>query len=413
MYPLHTPEVVILDRVRQDPLANARLERMLAAIETDRLTEVDEAGFNDLVAQRGWNRGGWRTGQYRMTEPPPLLFSTFRWASAEEFAELRARYPNLTGTLWLGQAPWTFRDASTLRRDQSCVCQSAWEIHCAYGCLHACDYCHVPNWFLINLNLEELAKRVRAFGETVPEQNLYKFDNMTDTIALEPEYGASAVMVPLFADWPGRYLLLYTKSDNVDHLLELPHNGKTMVSWSLSSARVAEQIEKGTPSMEARIAAIEKCQRAGYTVRVRISPICPIRDWREDYRELVQQLLTRTRPDVISLDVLGWMDPATMKEALDVSLFENQYAAVLDKLIAEGFRRLGKHVFPHDMRAEILRFVIAQIHEICPEQPVSLCMETVDMWRELSPELGRMAPGNYACCCGPTSVPGHPLVGPR
>tara|TARA_B100001971_G_C17925321_1_gene399890 strand:+ start:135 stop:290 length:156 start_codon:yes stop_codon:yes gene_type:complete len=50
------------------------------------------------------------------------------------------------------------------------------------------------------LNLEELAEKVRAFGETIPEQNLYKFDNMTDTICLEPEYGASEIMVNMFAD---------------------------------------------------------------------------------------------------------------------------------------------------------------------------------------------------------------------
>lgn len=410
MYSVHVPEVVILDRVRKDARAHARLERMLSGLTTDRVTEVDEAGFEELATARGWNRGGFRTGQYRMTAPPTLIFGTFRWLEPEEFQALRRRYPNLTGTLWLGQDPWTFRDAVRYRKEQNCVCQPAWELHCAYGCLHACDYCHVPNWFLVNLNLEELAARVRAFGDDIPEQNLYKFDNMTDTITLEPEYGASRVMVRLFARWPGRYLLLYTKSDNVDHLLDLPHEGKTVISWSLGSRTVAERIEKGTPSPAARIRAMEKCRAAGYRVRARISPLCPVRGWREEYAELVHELLRRVRPDVITVDVLGWMEAATMKEALDLSLFDERYASAVKELISGGFQRNGKHVFPPALRADLLRFVIREIRAVAPRQPVSLCMETVAMWQELAAELAPMTPAHYACCCGPSSVPGHPLL---
>ena len=407
MYEVHTPEVVVLDRVRVDARAAARLERMMSAVAADRVTEVDDAGLAELVEARGWNRGGKRTGQFRMERAPALIFSTFRWSAPSDLA---GRYPALRGPLMLGRGAWGFRDREQLMRAQHCVCQSAYEIHCAYGCLHACDYCHIPPYFVIMLNLEELAERVRGFGETIPWQQLYKFDNGTDTICLEPEYGASRIMVGLFADWPGRYLLLYTKSDNVGHLLGLDHRGHTLISWSLSSRTVAERIEKLAPSLERRLRAIERCEAAGYPVRVRISPICPIRDWRDEYRQMIQELLARTRPQVISIDVVGWMTAAQMKDALDTTLFDEEYAAALDRLDAEGFRPLGKHLFPHEMRADILRFVVDEIQRIRPEQPVSLCMETTAMWEELGPRLGT-SPDHYACCCGPTSVPGHPLLG--
>ena len=98
-----------------------------------------------------------------------------------------------------------------------------------------------------------------------------------------------------------------------------------------------------------------------------------------------------------------------MRDAMDLSLWDERYVAALDKLEAEGFQPVGKHVFPHEMRAEMLRFVIEEIKRHRPEQPVSICMETTDMWRELGPLMG-MTPENYVCCCGPTSVPGHPLL---
>ena len=409
MYTMHAPEVVFLDRVREDPRAAARLERMLAAISASQVTGVDDAGLAELVEARGWKQGGKRTGQYRLDRAPALIFSTFLWLSPEELAERRAKHPALRRDLLLGTGAWNFRDSVPQRETRKCVCQSAWEIHCGYGCLHACDYCHVPPYFLIMLNLEELADKVREFGATIPWQNLYKFDNGTDTITLEPEYGASEVMVDAFADWPGRYLMLYTKSDNVDHLLDLDHRGHTLISWSLAGDTAGTLIEKKTPSPDARIAAMVKCQAAGYPVRVRLSPICPVRNWRDENRDVIRRLLARVRPEVITIDVLGWMTAAQMKDGLDVSLLEPGYAAELERLDAEGFDPKGKHLFPHEMRADILRFAIQEIKAASPDQPVSLCMETTDMWRELGPLLA-MEPDHYACCCGPTSVPGHPLL---
>ena len=259
------------------------------------------------------------------------------------------------------------------------------------------------------LNLEELGARLREFGETIPEQKLYKFDNYTDTVCLEPEYGASKVMVETFADWPGRYLLLYTKSDNVEHLLDLSHNGHTLISWSLSGPTVAEKIEKRTPRVADRITAMAQCEQAGYAVRARISPICPVQGWREEYAATIDDLLARVHPEVITIDALGWMQPQQMAEALDVSLFEKAYADEARRMLDEGVEVKGKHFFSHAMRAEILRFVIEEIHRRRPGVPVSLCMETPEMWRELG-DLVQMAPGDYVCTCGPTSVPGHPMM---
>ena len=412
MYAVSTPEVIVLDRVRANPEANARLNRMLAAIQTDAVTEVDDAGLSALITERGWTGLAPRTGQRRIERDPALIFGTFRWFEPEQLRALAAEYPNLNTNLLLGQEWTDFRDHTHFRREQDCICQSAWEIHCAHGCLHACDYCFVPPYFNIMLNLEELARELRSLGERHPAQKLYKFDNRTDTIALEPEYGASEIMVDLFSDWGDRYLLLYTKSDNVDHLLDLRHNGHTLVSWSLNCDTAVNAIERKTPSLDARITAIRKCQDAGYGVRVRFSPMVPVKNWREEYADMVDRVLSRTTPEVISLDVVGWMQPQDMKDALDTSVFDPEYADALEKRIEEKFVTPGKHLFPHEMRSKMLRYVIEYVRKVHPEQPISLCMETADMWKELG-SLTHMRPGDYACVCGPTSVPGNKNLLPR
>ena len=410
MYEINPPEVIILDRVRKAPETAARLERMLDHVNTPSIVEVDDAGLAEVFEARGWHRGGKRTGQYHSDRDPALIFNAYRWGPQDEMSELMEKYPTLRSHSLLGTGAWGFRDAAVSRERQSCVCQSAYEIHCAFGCLHACDYCHVLPYFNIMLDIEELVQKVKEFGETIPHQGLYKFDNQTDQITLEPEYGASKIMVEMFADWPGRFLLLYTKSDNVQHLLDLDHRGHTLISWSIAAETAANKIEKKTPSLQRRIVAMERCQQAGYPVRIRFSPMCPLKNWREEHRDMIHRVLALVKPEVISIDVIGWMNPDQMKDAIDMDLFDPDYVAALDRRIEEGFKRDGKHVFPHEMRADILRFVIEEIKRLRPDQPVSLCMETTDMWRELG-RLTGMEPDNYVCCCGPTSVPGHELLG--
>ena len=249
----------------------------------------------------------------------------------------------------------------------------------------------------------------------MPWLKLFKYDNQTDQICFEPEYGASELMVRFFAKQPDKHLLLYTKSDNVDHLLGLPHDGHTLISWSLSCDPVAREIEANTPSIASRIEAARACQDAGYTVRARFSPIVPIRNWREEYARTIRAYLARVSPDVITLDVVGWMSPAALCECIDVDSLDPAFGQYVQHLVSDGdpqrgkpYYPNGKQLFSHELRASVYRFFIDEIRRSNPNQPISVCMETPEIWDEFGAELG-MSPDHYACCCGPTSVPGNPL----
>ena len=78
---------------------------------------------------------------------------------------------------------------------------------------------------------------------------------------------------------------MLTKSDNVDDILDLPHNGQTIIAWSMNNTMVSQKFEIGAPSFERRLAAARKVQEAGYRVRIRLDPIVPLRVGREDIEE--------------------------------------------------------------------------------------------------------------------------------
>ncbi|MBC8228981.1 hypothetical protein H8E77_05460 [bacterium] len=419
MVKMKPPKVYVHERVYESELSKNRLDRMMKNIETDDLQLVDDTSLEEAIKTNGWRElAGKRTGEIKRKFDPTIIFNTFRFLPAKEFESLARKYPALSGYNFLGNGHWTFRDATRLN-NLSGVCKSAYEIHSAWGCYHACDYCHVRDFLNIMLNLEEFVEHLDPLVKRENWQQLYKYDNQTDTICFEPEYGASELLVNYFANQDDKYLMLYTKSDNVDHLLNLAHNGHTIINWTLSCDTVAREIEKRTPTMEERIQAAEKCQKAGfdtqatqpkgYTVRFRFSPIIPIKNWQAENRKMIEKLFAKVKPDLITMDVLGWMSAKQIENSIDISLFDDEYKKLVENMAQEGIVNRGKQILPHEARLKIYRFFIEEIRRVSEKTPIAICMETEEMWNVLSDELG-MREDNYACCCGPKSVLGHPML---
>ena len=416
MYEIHPPDVFIHERALATPDRRARVARMLRQVRCSQEPKiVDDKRLNEISVTNDWPaKSALRTGQWKLSDDPVLIFNAFTWDTPDERARLCERYPGLATRMLGGGAPWTLRKGRAFYGRRGTVCQDAWELHSAFGCLHRCDYCHIGGFANIMVNLEEVVERLPGLLDENPWLQLYKYDNQTDTIAFEPEYGASELMVDFFARREREYLMLYTKSDNVDHLLDLNHQGHTIVSFTISSRTVADRVEHNTPGTAERIEAAAKVQGAGYVTRVRFSPILPVRGWQDEMETLIHDLLAVVSPDIITIDLLGWMNPERIEEIVDVSLLDPQFMDGLRVLFSDGspgpaYYPSAKHIFPHELRLEVYNFVIDQVGRRNPRVRVSLCNETTEIWDELGPRIG-MTPKDYVCGCGPTSVPGNPLL---
>ncbi len=419
MYTIKPPAVYIHESVFQSPPAAARAERLLAHVEGPASVTVSDADLDAISREQEWHVTGRRLGQLHRTGDPTLILNTFRWHDAAQAREAARRYPHLARAYLLGTGEWTYRDGRATRATQRGVCQNAWELHSAWGCLHRCDYCDVGTFLNLLVNLEEFVARLDGLVQENPWCRLYKYDNHTDTITFEPEYGASELLSGYFARQPDRYLMLYTKSANVDHLLDLDHRGHTIVCWSVSCDTVSRLIEKNSAPLAERITAAEKCQRAGYPVRMRFSPFVPVRGWQDEAAAMVAAYFSRVRPDIVTMDTFKWLDPCVIGDILDLSLWDDEYRSFVDEYAAmapasrpAGIIPNGKQVFPHEARLRIYRLLLEHLRRYDRAVPVSLCGETPEMWEELAPDLG-MTPEHYVCTCGPDSVPGNPLLAGR
>jgi len=417
MYKVKAPKIYVHEEVTKDPACMKRMERMLSSIEceTDPVTVGDEE-LNEISGRRGWSSmGDKRTGERKLGPETIVIFNKFRWMGEDERAAQRKRFPHIAGHYLDGSGAWTFHNGRATLATQRGVCQNAYLLHSAWGCLHRCDYCNIGEFLNIMLNIEELVERLDGLVHGNKWQRLYKYDNNTDIPTFEPEYGACALMVDYFARQEDAFLMLYTKSDNVGHLLKLDHRGHTIICWSLSCDTVSRKVERYSAPMEDRIAAARACQEAGYIVRARFSPIIPVKNWQEENARMLERYLSSVRPDVLTMDMLKWVEPGRVRDLFDVSLWDEEYLACADELAAmEPEQRPipvipnGKQLFPDELRLRVYRFFIERIKKLSPSTRIALCGETPEMWEMLEPELG-MTPADYVCACGPTSVPGNPL----
>lgn len=368
--------IYIDPKVRQNPACRDRLERVLPHVRCDDIRDLD-----DEAARAVFDIGRRRHGKDDFGDDAVLIFTTFDEQRQDWF--------------------YHWRDESGTHGG---VCQPALELNIVDGCLFRCAYCGFGRYIVFYLDVERLVSGLDAVFARHPAQRLYKYSNMTDLPPFEPELDTVAPLVKRFASESDRYLMLFTKSDNVAFLRDLDHRGHTIISWSITCDSASRLVDRRAATMGERIAAMATMQASGYPVRARLSPIVPVANWREEYTELFRALFSRVRPDLITLELLGWM---TVDDLL--AIFDRSFLDAAAVTAAENARQELADVkwgpFTQQTHEEIYRFCIETVRKLSPGTPVSVCHGTAETWKHLGSQM-QMTPDDYICNCGPCSTPG-------
>jgi hypothetical protein len=394
------------------------VDRLLAAADFVGEPEVvDDERLNRLPEEYGWvDFQRWGMIPRSERNDPDLVLTTAKFADEAGREARLSKYPGLKHQDVGGYHHWWFRPDGEpwwRRQNKGVICQSAWQIHSVSGCPFRCDYCWFGDVCRLFVNLEEWCGHLDEWMDQAGDQRLFKWDNMSDVLCFEPEWGHTRMLVDYFAGRPDKYLQIYAgKSDNVDYLLDMDHRGKTIIQWSVATRTQCGQMEQRTATMDERIEAVRKCQDAGYIVRYRFSPMIPVMDWRAGYTDLIEAIFAKTRPDIITLCAFGWMDYQLARRCLNWDLIDPEIGEAMRTaspfLEARGLSAGGGHPIPFEARLAMFRHCIDEIRRVSPGTHVSLCLEMPEMWAVLGKELnGR--PGAYVCNCGGHCTPGDPM----
>jgi DNA repair photolyase len=415
--PVHPKRFYITDWALADDRCRARMQRLMQGfgVPVERVQVLTEDDLADVVRANDWGDLDVRQGAVRFGGDPDVVFNKFRWATEEEVTATVQRHPLLreatgyTATflrMLYGHMDFYHLESGPHKRDKrDIMCWELYDLHSACGCFHKCQYCRRGRVTNLMLNVEEFVEQVDGLMQRNPWQTVFRYDVETDPLVLEPEYGACRALVEHYAGLDDRYIILFSKSDNVDFLLDLDHRGHTIMLWTLNSPTVTRRIEIDTATTAERIEAARKCQAAGYTVRFKFKPIVPLANWRQEATDMLEQLFAAVEPDNLSMELLFFDTVAEWKSLFDISLFAPKLVERMEQYEKDVGKLDGLHTFPHDVRAEIYAYYADEVKRLSPHTRLSLCAETREMWDALGPKLG-MTADSFACNCGPVAVPG-------
>jgi spore photoproduct lyase len=390
--PLRSERVLIARSVLTDPPSRGRLEAMLPFVESSKVEILDDDEVERRISALGPRSGRPRAGLDGRGQPKDLVaFARFGDGPA-----VREVFP---GYSWR-----EIRNGRTQAQQHGVLCQTAIEVQSVVGCPFDCAYCPYTSFVCVRLDVETFVDRVEALVKSRPSQTLWKLNNRSDTLALEPEYGLSAALVQRFARLGGPTLLLYSKGDRVEHLVDLDHAGRTAASFTLTPEPIADLLEQGAPSPASRIEALGALHRAGYPVRVRFSPIVPFAGYRDAYDDLARRIARAGSPELFTFWTLSMIELDELPRIVPLGMLDS---GALDaaRAAAKSLRGDKGAPFPEHTRARIYSEISAIVRAHLPESRVSLCLESPEVWDALGASLPARSPGGFVCNCGPRATP--------
>jgi len=418
MRPVNPKQFYMTQWAYEDPTCVTRMQRLMQGFGApeDRVQILDEAALAQAITENDWHDLDIRQGRedFTFAGDPDIVFNRFRWMSEDEMRACVQRNPVLdelkgysrgAARALYGFPDFYHREGRDAAAKHRVNCWTLHDLHSARGCFHKCQYCRRGRMTTLMLDIEDFLEHVDQLLAENPWQKVTRYDVETDCLILEPEYGMCRALVEHFAEKDDRYIILFSKSDNVDFLLDLEHRGHTIMLWTLSTPMVAQRIELETATTEERLIAARKCQDAGYTVRFKFKPIIPIADWRADATAMIEMLFDYVEPDNLSMEMLFFNSTAELEQLFSKDLFDPDfYRLMTAHEIATGLPD-GLHVIPHDFRAMVYTHYAKEVQRVNPNARLALCAETKAMWTEMAPLLGQTA-AHFVCNCSPASVPG-------
>lgn len=276
--------------------------------------------------------------------------------------------------------------------------EAAW----SNGCLANCDYCYLKGTFRYGLdydgsnnqqgwngheqvvfsNVEDLYAEAEKFLSTQDKPTILHTGELADSLIVPGSEKIMSRLITRFGQQDKHTLLLLTKSDNVDALLNLEHNGRTVAGFSINASPVADLYEQGTAPTWRRIEAAKKCIRAGYRVLARIDPMIPIPNWQAAYSELFERINELTEMGLYGVVVGTLRGYEATRRAMPVDLKSMLMHRDIDK----------RYHIDEETRDAMYGLAFRTLKS----KQMGVCKESGEMWGRL---ISTHGPRNFVCNC--------------
>ena len=263
-------------------------------------------------------------------------------------------------------------------------CAKFYKLTAYNNCNFWCEYCYLYLTFRTQpisthfINYEKMYDEIERFDRSrIPKSlRVLNLGELGDPLAVDYITGFAKQIIPFMPEHASRSRLLFlTKSDCVDEILGLDHCGQSIISFSVNTDTVFQQLEHRTASPECRLAAAAKVQKAGYEVRLRIDPVIFYSTWQKDYKALVDKIFQFVQPTRITI---GEYRPSNGLANHISSRFPDSPLLRINKHLVREGRKLR---YPKAQRVTMFRTIIEAIRKHGPDVHIALCKEQPQIWK--------------------------------
>lgn len=250
-------------------------------------------------------------------------------------------------------------------------------------CGYDCSYCSIQSFYhddtvIFSSNLKEQLSQWEK--EIDPHQWIHVGTGQSsDSLMWGNREGLLEDLFDLARRQPRLLLELKTKSDRWQDLCQLSVPPNVFATWSLNTPTIIAHEERLTASLSKRLEAARRVADKGIPVGFHFHPMVYYHGWQQEYREVVQQLLSLFEPKeviCISLGTLTFIKPVLQQI--------RKRGAATKILQMEMEEIAGKFSYPYERKKELFR----ELYSFFPEQWrrgvfFYLCMEDERLWKDV------------------------------
>ncbi|GGF86910.1 spore photoproduct lyase [Paenibacillus abyssi] len=249
----------------------------------------------------------------------------------------------------------------------------------ATGCMGHCHYCYLQTtlgakpYIRVYVNMDDILHAAQGYiDERKPEITRFEAACTSDPVGLEPITGSLKDLIEFMAGQEYGRLRFVTKFHHVDSLLDVKHNGRTRIRFSVNSKYVIKHFEPSTSRFEDRIEAAGKVARAGYPLGFIIAPIIWHEGWQEGYAELIESLAKTLPPEAagagLTFELIQHRFTKTAKNVIEKRYPRTKLEMDIEKRKYKWGRwGQGKYVYPDEQANALRMFISERIFEHFPE----------------------------------------------
>ena len=175
------------------------------------------------------------------------------------------------------------------------------------GCTAMCMYCYLVcnynkcAYLRLFVNREEMLDKLIKTANKSEKELTFEIGSNSDLVLENTITHNLEWTIEKFGQNNRGYITFPTKFAYVDPLLNLKHNGRTIIRMSVNPEEIIQKVEFGTSRLKDRIEAINKLKNAGYKIGILIAPVILVENWKELYKELNFFIVKSTKISSFSL----------------------------------------------------------------------------------------------------------------